>query len=210
MQLGKRIAFAAGLALLVASSMQLLAPKAVHSTVAALVSVVGNVAVTNPLNSSGTPQPFLTQDAEAKAYQAFRQTITCSFDMAFTCTNPQVHVTGTQMLVINDISGLCQLPAGGFILQSRFILQGAISSVDTSFGPPPVSYVFASDPSPGSYNGLVNYTFGRQTYIVLDSTYSALYGYLLVTPPSSPDSGSGTGKTGDSCTVTFSGYYVHL
>jgi hypothetical protein len=199
--------------MVMAAVLQLAAPRAVYSTVAALVNVVGNVAVTNPPSASGGPQPLVVQDAEVKALQAYRQVIDCTVDATGACTTAVAQVTGTQVLVINDVSGICTLPANDFIATARFYLEPAMSApkeTQNEFAPGSIPYVFTPEAGLGPVSGATNYTFGRQTYIVLDSMYTTLGSDLEIASPTSAGSGSGSGKgPAATCTVTYSGYYVH-
>ena len=194
--------------------LQLAAPRTVHGVVTTLVSVVGNVAVSNPASGSGGVQPLVVQDAEVKALQPYRSTTDCLFSANSQCTNVAAQATGTQVLVINDVSGFCTLPNGDFMTVANFNLQtpdvplGNGNGFRFALGG---IYIFTPQPGLGSFAGGTNYTFGRQTYIVLDTTFAELVSDLESASPSSAGSGSGTGKGAPGvCTITTSGYYVHL
>ena len=80
MKWAKRIGKALAATIVLAAALQLAAPRAVHSAVAALVSVVGNVAVTNPLNSSGGPQPLVVQDVAGAGAARRDNRLSCEFE----------------------------------------------------------------------------------------------------------------------------------
>lgn len=188
MKIAKKLAYGLAGVVALAAAIQLAAPRTVHAVVSTLVTVVGSVAVTNPANSSGAPQPLVTQDSEHKAYLPFRMTTDCTFDVHHSCLNAVAQVTGTQVLVINDVSGTCSLPPSGEMASSQVNLYDPSTGTAVSYAFPPVSA--------GESPTQITFIFGRQTYIVLDSTYTTLSSFVQGT------------VTPFYCNITYSGYYV--
>ncbi|GAI58424.1 unnamed protein product, partial [marine sediment metagenome] len=72
------LAAVGGVALLVLLA-TLAAPKTARGVVAALVQIVGNVSVVNPLDSGGSPTPLLTHDTNSRGQEPFDILAECLF-----------------------------------------------------------------------------------------------------------------------------------
>ena len=191
-----------GTAVLVTMALQLSVPSAVRSSVTALVSVVGNVAVTNPTDAGGKTQALLTADQEEKAYNAFRVTTNyCSFQSS-ECSVDSVNVSGNQVLVVNELSAFCS--AGASDVPNEMVVtlingqNAAVPAVQYWIPPLYIVQGVAGNPSGGGSVGkdpTGSVVFGKETYIVMDSTYNQL-------------SSSITPTLNGKCSITYSGYYV--
>jgi hypothetical protein len=170
----------------IAAAVQLAAPRAVHSAVVALVSVVGNVPVANPITSSGGPQPLVVQDGGIS--QPFSQQAICFFADQ-TCSVSLGGIPAGKTLVVRDVSGDCTTVQPALITivvlnieSSKFLTQTWLSVSNANF-----------------VGGAAEVVFGRETYqVVTDS--SATLNFLAETTSNS---------TGGSCTSNVSGYLVN-
>lgn len=186
MKWAKRIGKALAATIVLAAALQLAAPRAVHSAVAALVSVVGNVAVTNPLNSSGGPQPLVVQDVASGAGAPVGFELSCEFDGGICSSFLPEHAWPDQnVVVITDISGTCTTNSGLVGTQADY----RVASSATRLVVTPNLIANAG----GNYY----YTFGRQTNLLLNFTDgNAGLGFVADT----------LGNTTGGCIVSFAGY----
>lgn len=189
----KRVSLGFAGMIVVAAALQLAAPRAVHSAVAALVSVVGNVAVTNPLNSSGSPQPLVVQDVASGAGKIVSVSTSCSFGtvLGSDCQGSGLAPAWPdQTVVVTDVSGNCvdnayllavtmtyTVPSGGSLYASSFNLTPSLNAA--------------------AY-GYFYYSFGRQTNLIIPAGHG---GPNLLA--------SSAGATAGSCSFTVSGYALN-
>ena len=137
----------------IGSGAQPAAPRAAHSAVAALVSVVGNVAVTNPLNSSGGPQPLIVQNVAGVAGTPVTIIAACG-PFEGVCTTTSVSSKWPdQAVLITDVSGDCQITASVLYTSVYFGTSGIGFEL-----PPQLN---------GSFESQLYYSFGRQMNVTI-------------------------------------------
>jgi hypothetical protein len=111
MNLMRKALSALGGILLAALLIAALAPKATRGIAAALVQVVGNVSVTNPLDGNGNTVPVLTKDADSPVRSPFDVEASCTFaivDTSETCfVSNFLTVPGGQVAKIEYASLSC-------------------------------------------------------------------------------------------------------
>ncbi len=202
----RKIMYSIASFVVLAAVFQLVAPKTVRSAVTALVSVVGNVSVTNPLDSSGSPQPLLVRTADTLPQQPYMSIQSCNFNLGHCVTSNTTPDPG-KVLVLNDVSGSCQFAlspgsATSSPLSDALLLGGlADSSVEVE-GPGTQLGRFEFPVLSMSSNGGLSFPlFGRTTSIVVDGTAGQSYRYMNTV--------SSVGDSGGNCTVNFNGYYVN-
>jgi hypothetical protein len=177
----KRSLMGLGIVLLVAVSLQLFAPKAVHAIVSTLVTVA---------NSSANPVPTLAVDNPAKT--PFFASATCKNSAGGDQCSAQnfLAVPAGMTAVVQDVSGYCRVQSGqGALGIPIYTTIGSFNggAVELSMGP--------QVPNGGS---LLLYHFGRPVTFYVPSTAAA------------PDGLNFTAVTlyGVDCTVFVNGYYV--
>jgi hypothetical protein len=103
---------------LIVISANLFAPKATHAVVAALVQVVNNVSVVNPLDSSSNPIPLLTKRKDEPGRNPYSSTVhlwqgnSCS---GVNCTAFFASVPANKRLVVTSVTGAVFVEAPGYI-----------------------------------------------------------------------------------------------
>lgn len=187
MKLFKRFLMGLGTVLLLALSLQLVAPKAVHAVVSTLVTVANTAANPVPTHSVDSP-PLL---------QTFSAVASCNVSgLDQTCHGNLLTVPLGMTAVVTDVSGVCDL-----------------TSVNGATAPPPGNLYVASAGSGLDGGRLLlssvfqyadasadEYVFGRQTNVYFQSTnagQAVIYFNIESKSPNNTD-----------CGVIIGGYYI--
>ncbi len=194
MNLLQRVLMGFGTVLLLAVSLQLFAPRAVHALVSTLVTVA---------NTNANPVPVHSVDA-ATPLQPFQASGSC-FSEGGPCSASQfISVPAGLTAVAQDVSGDCLLTSFG-----------------STPPPPPKGLVLTSSSGTGSLgNGTVELAPVFESASTVNGTFtssSAIYtfGRAAILYAASTPAGQGSfsfsvipGSLGASCSVNISGYFV--
>lgn len=224
----KRIAWGLGVILVIATSLQLAAPKAVHAVISTLVTVANTAAnpvpVTGTVAIAGTPAVNVASMPPVSVGP-----LTVSGPLPV--TNPLDELGFQQPLVTQDsnlgvrqafliadhCSGLNCLGASGISVPTGFaaVVEDLSGSCTTNNGFIYDAYLFIEDPANpiqvdvpvtitlNRGSGINHFAFGRPVHVVLKAGSTA---YLLALGQPATDASSGEG----SCNFSYSGYYVSL
>lgn len=114
----RRVTIFTGSVTLIAISADLIAPKVTHAVVTALVQVVNNVAVINPVDSSSNPIPLVTKRKDEPGRNPYISTVhlwqgnNCS---GVNCTAFFAQVPANKRLVVTNVTGAVFVEAPGYI-----------------------------------------------------------------------------------------------